>query len=726
MGDSAIFVISRTEPAVNTIPLLSKGWFSGLTADDLRFSEEEISGCFALRGISLSPENLARVCRDTEGWALAVDLLTRDIKSVGAENYNWRQIGASSWRKIESRIFSSIDGGLRKFFIKLSLLDHWSRELLEILDPKGVYVTAMEMYSALSRYDSYLHGYRLHHLFLEFLRGKKDELSEEEIREVYLQGAVWCMRNKLYTDAAVYYEKAKHYQGIVKVLETFSHFLPRSIASFFLELVNRIYPPIGENPDFTFLWFVYRPRFLLFLNRFDEAFVECRKTIEFFQTRTLTPLNAKILASSYTTLGTLALVTCRFTRDYTFLPYFEKAYHYYSIYKEPIQGLGISYTRSAYTMQLGYPAEKGECERLIEAFVPIIRFAAHTGNENLYGIDTLARAEMTYYRGDMDNAEQYIKKAIFKAREKNLYALENHGLFLLLRMTLHTRGPAEAEEIIRQLDAQLDNESFSHRYICYDIVTGWYWLQLEVPKRLAPWLKNDVEENELDTVLLSKDLLIKAKYAYREKQYENAINILKRGECTLGTYLLGKIEMTLLEMAAAYHQGRKEEALNMLEAAYDAASPNDIDMPFIEMGEDMRLIAGDYLAGKRRESGKLPVPWLESIRNKASAYGKKLTQFTLFYERESNGAQIYLSSRERVILDGLSRGQSREEIAGMTGLTLNVVKSAIRTINSKLGAVNRVDAIRIATHIGLLSPGKDNPPQRRGPGLLKPRTVKES
>jgi LuxR family maltose regulon positive regulatory protein len=51
----------------------------------------------------------------------------------------------------------------------------------------------------------------------------------------------------------------------------------------------------------------------------------------------------------------------------------------------------------------------------------------------------------------------------------------------------------------------------------------------------------------------------------------------------------------------------------------------------------------------------------------------------------------------------MSRGFTREEIALDAGISVNTVKSAVRKIYHKLGAVNQADAIRIASIRGILS-----------------------
>ncbi|MDR2742090.1 MAG: hypothetical protein LBB98_08050 [Treponema sp.] len=127
---------------------------------------------------------------------------------------------------------------LRKFHIKISLLEHWPRNFLERLDPGGKNTAAMENFSSVIRFDAYLHGFRIHYLFLDFLREKQGYLSCVEIREVCGNGAQWCIENHLLTDAAVDYERARDYGGLVRLIESLPRILPRVTASFFWKWRN--------------------------------------------------------------------------------------------------------------------------------------------------------------------------------------------------------------------------------------------------------------------------------------------------------------------------------------------------------------------------------------------------------------------------------------------------------------------------------------------------------
>jgi DNA-binding NarL/FixJ family response regulator len=70
--------------------------------------------------------------------------------------------------------------------------------------------------------------------------------------------------------------------------------------------------------------------------------------------------------------------------------------------------------------------------------------------------------------------------------------------------------------------------------------------------------------------------------------------------------------------------------------------------------------------------------------------------------RGAGSADGQLTSREHVVLRLVARGLSTREIAERIGLSPNTVKSHARSLFTKLGAHNRVQALAVATERGLL------------------------
>jgi LuxR family maltose regulon positive regulatory protein len=695
--------------------LLSRGLLTRITSEDMRFNDQEIADYFQMRHLCMTAEELAQICRDSEGWPMALNSIAAESKTrkPGEALYSPEQMKMKSFKMIEDSYFSGMEKELQKFLIKLSLIEHWPHELLEKLaqDKKTAgnsdVIAGMEKINSLIQYDVYVHGYRIHRLFLEFLREKQRELSAEEIREVHILTAQWCVANKLRMDAAINYEKAKDYRGLIALIYSFPRILPNEAAAFFLEIVERlILDKKDEDEPFLFLRYAIRPKLILSMGGYEEAAAISREAIAIFEGLPQSQINSRILCADYIVLGTIAIFTCRFTRNYNILPFFEKADFYYRRHPFPLDGPVTQSNITSYVCQVAYPAEKGVFEKAIQGFAPIIPYASHTLNGFLYDVDVLARCEFAYFKGDLPEAENFARQAVFRAREKNQYEIENRGLFFLLRINLLTGNLSEIQELLRQLAAQLEADDYLNRYIFYDVVTGWFYAQIGNTGKAALWLKNDFEKSELNDFFHCFEIMVKAKCSFAEKRYDAALKTLENqgDENWLESFLLGKLEKTALRSAALYHLGEKDAALQELAAAYEMAFPNALDMPFIEMGEDMRLLAGAALNSR---SCPIPPAWLEMIRNRASAYGKKLFLIAEAFRRtvpdeKGQAPPVILFRREKAVLRSLSRGLTRNEIAGEENLSLNAVKETIKTLYTKLGALNRADAIRIATALGFL------------------------
>jgi LuxR family maltose regulon positive regulatory protein len=201
--------------------------------------------------------------------------------------------------------------------------------------------------------------------------------------------------------------------------------------------------------------------------------------------------------------------------------------------------------------------------------------------------------------------------------------------------------------------------------------------------------------------------MVKAKCSFAEKRYEAVLKTLSlpRGQHSLGGFLLGRLEMTALKAVSFFKLGEKEKAFAALEDAWDMAASNSLDMPFVELGEDMRALAVAILA----EADKgIPRPALESIRNKASIYAKKISVVVEHYRsRQKSFVLPVLSLQEREVLNGLAQGFTREDIAEDVDLSINAVKNVIAGLYTKLGALNRADAVRIAGSAGLIQTTPD-------------------
>jgi LuxR family maltose regulon positive regulatory protein len=698
-------LISRIEPSINTGKFLSKGRLIRITEDDLRFSREEISAYFKMLSINLPLDSMSELYQDTEGWAFAIHLAGLSLRKGSlAIDYGKSFIRLNIFKLIEGEVFSPLSADMQKYLVKLSLIDHLAPELLVEIAVRESLIEEMERIGSFIRFDTYLHVYQIHHLFLEYLSGKQKQLTEEEKKDVYIKAGCWCAEHNMKMAAINYYEKAGDYANVIAVIYTLPLVLPDKIARYILELLDRTPREMyDKNP----LIYMLRSRMQTSLTMFKEASEELKVIIPKIESLPPSPMNHRVLMGCYISLGFIGIITSTYTRNFSFTECFEKAAYHGRlsghVSKPPVSVVSLG----SYVCRV-QSAEKGELERYIDAITAIVPNAAVAMGGCAWGMDDLARAELAYFRGDLPGAENFARLALGKAREREQYEIENRALFYLLRISLARGNTGEIQELIKQMEAQLAQNYYFNRFTYHDIVLGWYYTQIGQTEPLASWLKSDFKVSNLNSMARGIEIMVRAKYHFCERKYSTALAFLENREdlYDAGAFLIGKIEMLVLEAVCRYRSRDREGAFELLERAYKLARPNALYMPFMELGKAMRTLAG---AAIKEGYAGIPRSWLERVRRHASAYAQKIFAAAEKYrfpqkKRPETGAA--LSRRETAVLIGLSQGLTREEIAEDEGISINTVKSVIRSVYNKLGAVNRADAVRIAAEAGLLKRDK--------------------
>jgi LuxR family maltose regulon positive regulatory protein len=714
-------LVSRGEPSFNLMGMVSKGLVARIAEEDLRFSRDEMAAYFRLQNLNPSPQTLSLIYHDTEGWAFAIHLASLSLRNLSpARGYVPQALRANIFKLIDSEVMAPLDPALQHILIKLSLVDHLASSLLGELaaeDPvsgggKGdvLFAEKLAAVGSFIRFDPYLDAYHIHHLFLDYLKGRQNELGEEEKREVWLRAASWCVANGQNLDAISYYEKTGDYDKLIGVVyQAFPLSLPNRIARLLLEILDRAPEEIFRQvPSATSL------RFQIFtvLELFGRAVEELKKTIAVLEGEEPSSANYLALSGCYNNLGFLGLTSCPSTHDYDFVHWFEKGCEYFRLsgHTYPSSGSGIVAGLSAYVCRVSVPGRE-EIEKYIEANAAMDYCVSRSMGGFFSGIDELARAEYALFRTDTAEAERFALAAFHRAQEASQYEIENRALGYLVRICILCGNHEKIGDFLKLLEAQLSQKKFLNRYIYYDIIMGWFYLQTGQHDKIASWIKNDFEESELSSLNSGLEILIRTKCHYYEGHYHAAMATMtnQKGSYGYGNLLLGKISFRTMEALCCYRLNDISGALRALESVWEFSAPSGLDLPLVEMGKDTRSMIGGILKGGPDGPYKCDVPreWLERIHRASSTYAKKvlgvMEKFTDSGEqnrRLPSGA--YLSRREQEVLTGLSHGLTREEIAGASSISVNTVKSVVKSIYNKLGALNQADAVRIATERGLL------------------------
>jgi len=704
---ACVIIISRKEPEINAVSLFSKGQVSIITEDELRFTDSEISDFLIQRDIPFSAKNLPRFIDATKGWALAVQLFSMVLKRIPTNlDLAFETMKQNIFKLMEIEAFNDFPEDTKKLMVKLSMAPNLPLTVLQELFLGASFLPEAPQLASFIWFDSLTGTERVHPLYWEFLQSKQNILSQDEIQDVYRQAAQWCSDNNFCLDTLYYLAKAQDYEQMVELLFSYPFKLPYDTCEYFMDIIENLDTDNEKNDDINILTLknFFVPLLLMGMGRYEEA-----------QKRTLgvigkwehldTPVAMRLLYISYSNLAYFDLYTCTVTHKYSVPEYMKKAMEYYersSLQTPILSGAFFVADVRSLACLVGEGADPLEVDQFAQSMKQTAYYVAETQHSMYYGYEELVFCEIAFYRNQPDLAKSHAHQAIAKAREKKQYSIEAMAAQYLLRVAMQEGDYPLVKEVLRQLRAHLDNPDFWNRQLLYDLFTGYFYVQIGLPKLVPSWLVMDEKETTSEVRIPTRELFVCGKYHIVSKKYNQALMVLGNSypREPHERFLLGELVLSLMTAVARIQTGDAPGAVRDFLRAYSLSQNGEFEMPFIEIGKNLRPLVA---AVSEQTDHGIPDEWLKSIDRKASVYAKKTAAIMNSFKREKNIKDtVPLSEREQEVLNDLYHGLSRDEIAENRYLSVNTVKKILQSIYIKLDANNNVDAIRIAMERNLL------------------------
>ena len=158
---------------------------------------------------------------------------------------------------------------------------------------------------------------------------------------------------------------------------------------------------------------------------------------------------------------------------------------------------------------------------------------------------------------------------------------------------------------------------------------------------------------------------------------------------------------TLQALAAATH----DEALSYLNEALTLAEPEGYIRTFVDLGEPMRMLIVDCRLQIARRAPIAPQKLLDCINRLLAVFGQiAATELPSINNQKSaiNNLVEPLTERELEILRFLPSELSMRELAEQLVVSINTIKTQLKSIYAKLGVHSREEAVEKARALNLL------------------------
>jgi len=685
----SLVFICRELTKINITSQEARNLITIIDDSDLNFTESELAQFLHQQGVHTEPLILRQIFQDTNGWAFAVNLIARSLKKAPRYlGYVQNAVKQSIFNLMETEVWDEASERLQRFMTRISLIDHLSKELVTILAAGDDSLLAeLGRQNAYIHFDGYINAYLINNLFLDFLRIKQEALTDGERSETYSLAADWCRQNGFIVDALSYYEKIGDYESIVSIFIESLIYLPHDLAKRALGIFERAPADTFDRVKFFAVMHIFT---VINVGRWQEFF----RLTEYYEQKFLkledSDFRNHTLGGIYLYWGYMRLLMCTIEDNYNFDVYYARmADCFIEIPPELVKR--IPFLMGPWISLVG-SARKGAPMEYIEALTRMVGHVSRCSHITAGYVD-LTLGELLFYQDNIQAAEPLFNKTLVYARENRQFEAVHIALHYIARIAVLQGNREKVEQALKGMEMQLYEKEYYLGFFTYDIAIGWYYYILRRPEMLPGWLKEKFSPYDHAYFAVNFGNQMKARYHYLTKNYQPLITYItemKRRE----SILYGRVELLAIEACVYYQMKDKKAAFATLREAYDTAAPNEILMPFIEQGKDMRSLASSAL---REPDNHIPQSWLEAVRRRSATYAKYHSSLSSdFRNARGRSAETVLTAREREFLFELYNGLNRSEIAAKKTLSINTVNSVISSLFNKLDAHSIVDAIRVA------------------------------
>jgi LuxR family maltose regulon positive regulatory protein len=201
-----LVISSRIQPPLPLHRYRLNGDLTEVRAEDLAFSVAESGSLLAQLGIRLSGESLECLTGRTEGWAAGIRLAAISLDGHPDPDQFVKELGAEDSAVtgyLVEEVLNAQPAARREFLLRTSILDRVNVDIAGALSDDG---QAADLLPSLAAANAFIrplgHGwYQYHSLFADILRLKLRREFPGQLPELHRQAAGWYRRNGYLADA---------------------------------------------------------------------------------------------------------------------------------------------------------------------------------------------------------------------------------------------------------------------------------------------------------------------------------------------------------------------------------------------------------------------------------------------------------------------------------------------------------------------------------------------
>lgn len=670
-----IILTARFVDRLQIDELSLKGYLNHIEQKFFELVPSEIVDYYRLCGVSLSPNETEKLFKLTEGWISALYLLLLSFRESGSlANTNNIQ------KLVESAIYEPFPQEIKDFLLCLCLFDSftlgqavymWGTEKADVL------LAEVRGKNAFITFDAETKTYHMHNIFTSYLRERLEKKDEEYKRKLYKKAGHWCQETGDYLTAMHYFHAAKAFDNLLNVAEL------DKTSSFDAEKKLLIIQYFEQCPS------EYRMRhpvallaYALTLMTFNEMALfqkTCEELTKLIHEDSLDDKQRDELSGELELLKSFS----KYNDILAMSAHQQKAYALLKKTSSFMDTAG-SWTFGSPSVLYMFYRESGMLKQEIMDMTYAMPYYYKLTDGHGMGAEYLMEAEQHFNRGDTESAEIAVYQALYLSKEAKQPNMLLCAFFLQSRIAL-TRGDyASVYSLLQLIHETMESNRLYVLIHTVDMCKGFIYACLGHKDNIPDWLADgDFNSNRLFfptrafyNIIYGRALLIRGDYA-------KLIGLSGQffGIASVFPSMLATIYTHIYVGAANWRLHRHNAAVDAVHQALTLASPDEVWMPFVENGDEIKPILETlYKEGAFRED-------IKKILVLHTSYEQAVKRIkTTYFDK----CKPKLSEREEEIARLAAEGHSNREIGEQLFISENTVKTQLKSIFEKLGVNSRV------------------------------------
>jgi len=677
-------VIITRNSFLETTPLLRmKKLITLIGMQELQFSPEDISEYYRLMGVKISKQEQTLIYARSEGWVSALYLIMLDYIESGVFTTS-----RDMPELVRLVVYSRLSDELRAFLLHICIFDAFCPKQAQYMYQDNNCAKLLEELvksNAFITWDKFTGEYHLHNIFSSCIREEFAQLPQERQTALWWRAGHWHMSIDEYVAAMDCFYKAKDFDNLLQAFEkdrsyaTLGQYKEKMIC-----YMTQCPPDIRARHHYAFI--VYA-RLLFMVNEQALFGKTCAELLREINEDTLLDESER-----NTLLGEFQLVISfsKFNSISGMGDHFLLANNLLSKPSTLIDSVS-NWTMGAPSILYMFYRKCGTLDKEIEVMNWGLPYYQELTGGNGLGAEKAFEAECCFMRGDFEQAEILLHRAITEAQETEQWSVILCIIFQQARILIIKGDYRAADTLLKNLRETLTYHNRFTLLYTIDICLAYIYALLGQPAKAPQWIaEGDFEGSKMLFIVVPFVHLVQSRMMVEQKQYLKLIGMSKLYSNMAGIFPYALCQIYLnIHLAAAYNGiSRREEALDCLKKALDLSMPDRLFMPFVENGKHIGELLWNSGIFIEHETS------IAEIRKLYESYQKFIDAIRAEYFEVPIAK---LTEREAEVALLASRGLANREISRLLFISENTIKAHLKSAFSKL-------SIRSRAQLGIFFP----------------------